>query len=170
MFQYWSMQVAAWHRFPYHRPMSARWGSRIRTVFLAGLGVLLVPFSTSGHHATAVDYDISRTIVLKGRIAQVDWFNPHIHVYVDVKVDSHEETWSVEFPSPGATIVAGLSKQQLAPGTDLTFEAYPSRDDLRMSRSASNGRSNAQHDPLHFACARTIRLSDGSRYVFVVGI
>jgi hypothetical protein len=164
------MPVAARVRFPYDRPMNTRWGSRIRTVFLAGLGVLFAPFSTPGHHATAVDYDISKTVVLKGRIARVDWFNPHIHVYLDVKVDSHDETWSVEFPSPGATIVAGLSKQQLGPGTELTFEGYPSRDDLRMSRSASNSRPDPQHDPQHFACARTITLSDGSRYAFVLGI
>jgi Family of unknown function (DUF6152) len=124
------------------------------------LGVLFAPSSVSAHHATAAEYDISKTVVLKGTITRIDWFNPHIHVYIDVKADSrHEETWAVEFPSPGATIVAGLSRQLLMPGTVLTLEGYPGKADFHPEAA-----------PHHFACAKGITLSDGSHFGFVVGI
>jgi hypothetical protein len=111
------------------------------------------------HHATAAQYDVSTTMTLKGTISRIDWTNPHIHVYVDVKMENgNSESWIVEFPSPGAIIVAGLSKQLLVPGTPLTLEAYPSKP--------STDRNKVQRN----ACAKAITLSDGSRFAFVVGI
>lgn len=96
---------------------------------------------------------------MKGSIARVEWANPHIHVYVDVKLeDGSVENWNVEFPAPGAAVVAGLSKALLAPGTMLTFEGYPSRPPVAGSR------------PAHSACAKSITFSDGSRFGFTVGI
>jgi Family of unknown function (DUF6152) len=114
----------------------------------------------SGHHATAAEYDISKTVVVKGTIMRVDWSNPHIHIYIDVKVDGrHEEHWAVEFPAPGATIVAGLSRQLLMPGTVLTFEGYPGKPDFHPEPAQD-----------HFACAKAVTLSDGSHFGLVVGI
>ena|SRR5262249_3312819 len=111
------------------------------------------------HHATAVQYDVSNTITLKGTITRVDWTNPHVHVYFDVKMENgNSEIWTVEFPSPGAIIVAGLSRKLLAPGTLLTLEGYPSKS------------SPGPNKVLRSACAKAIALSDGSRFAFVVGI
>jgi hypothetical protein len=115
--------------------------------------------SALGHHAAAAQYDVSTTITLKGAVTRIEWTNPHIHIYVDVKTeDSNAETWAVEFPAPGAAIVAGLSKQLLAAGTVITFEAYPAKPPADHSK------------PQRAACAKAITLSDGSRLTFVVGI
>lgn len=129
-------------------------------VITAVLGILLlVPSVASAHHATAVEYDVSGTVTLKGVITRIEWGNPHIHVYIDVKnEDGSLDNWIVEFPSPGATIVAGLSRRLLAPGITLSFDAYPSKP--------SGNRSKSQRS----ACAKSIMLSDGSRFTFVVGI
>jgi uncharacterized protein DUF6152 len=125
-------------------------------LFLVVLCLFVLP--VSAHHATAAQYDVSTTIILKGTITRVDWANPHIHVYIEVKIeDGNSETWTVEFPSPGAIIVAGLSRQLLTPGTPLTLEGYPSKpSDLKRVQ--------------HSACAKAITLSDGNRFAFVVGI
>lgn len=121
--------------------------------------VCLVLPASPVHHATAAQYDVSGTVTLKGVITRIEWSNPHIHVYIDVKKeDGSSDNWSVEFPAPGATVVAGLSRKLLAPGTPLTFEAYPAKPSADPSR---NSRS---------ACAKSIVLSDGSRFTFVVGI
>ena len=134
----------------------------VKTLALsAALGLLLslLPSAASAHHATAVDYDVSGTVALKGVITRVEWSNPHIHVYIGVKNEGGGlDNWTVEFPSPGATIVAGLSRRLLAPGTTLTFDAYPAKPSADHSR---NQRS---------ACAKSVALSDGSRFTFVVGI
>jgi hypothetical protein len=123
------------------------------------VALILFVLPVWAHHATAAQYDVSTTITLKGTISRIDWTNPHIHVYIDVKMENgNSESWTVEFPSPGAIIVAGLSKQLLVPGTPLTLEAYlskPSVDHNKVQRAA---------------CAKAITLVDGSRFAFVVGI
>ena len=122
-------------------------------------GILFLCPAAPAHHATAAQYDVSRMVVLKGVITRADWVNPHMRVYIDVKNENgNSDAWTVEFPSPGAAVVAGLSKQLLAVGTTLTVEAYPAKsrpDQATSSRSA---------------CAKAMTLSDGSHFAFVVGI
>jgi hypothetical protein len=125
----------------------------------AAIALFPVSLTAFAHHATAAQYDVSMVIKLKGVITRIEWSNPHAHVYVDVKTeDGGSENWALEFPSPGAIVVAGLSKQLLAPGTILTFEAYPAR--------AAAGAAKPQRS----ACVKAITLGDGSRVAFVVGI
>jgi len=130
--------------------------------------VALSVLSASAHHATAAEYDISKTVTWKGTITRVDWVNPHIHVYIETKERGVAQLWDVEFPSPGGTIVAGLSKQTLATGVVLTFEGYLGKPDFRPIP-----RKNSSPDrpvlPQRFACATGITFSDGSHVKFVVG-
>jgi len=125
---------------------------------IAGI-FFLVGSAASAHHATAAQYDVSTVVILKGVITRADWVNPHMRVYIDVKNGSgNSDSWTVEFPSPGAAVVAGLSKQLLAVGTTLTVEAYPAK-------------SAPDHAvPLRSACAKAMTLSEGSHFAFVVGI
>jgi hypothetical protein len=131
---------------------------RISTV-AAAFTLFVCAVAASAHHATAVQYDVSTTTTLKGVIIRVQWANPHTHVYVEVKKENDDsEVWTVEFPSPGALIVAGLSKQLLTAGTPLTIEGYlskPGTDHSAKTRAA---------------CAKAVTLSDGNRFTFVVGI
>jgi hypothetical protein len=121
------------------------------------LALLIMSISLLAHHATAAQYDVSRTVTLKGKIRQVDWSNPHIHVHLSVKIkEGHEEEWILEFPAPGAAIVAGLSKERLAPEAVLTVEAYPSKTPAREGQE--------------FGCAKAVTLADGTHLKFVVGI
>jgi hypothetical protein len=111
-----------------------------------------------GHHATAAQYDISRTVTLKGVVSKLDWANPHAHLRLDVKnARGQDEHWDVELGSPGAVIVSGLSKAILMPGATLTVVGYPGK---------SNGSSGASPA----LCARKLTLADGSTAEFVVGI
>jgi hypothetical protein len=129
----------------------------VRNLHLACCAVFalaLLPLSASAHHATAVEFDVSKTVTIAGAITRLDWANPHIHVYMDVTAhDDAKVNWAVEFPSPGALSVAGLSKNSLLPGTKVILEGYLSKD-----------------KPERVACAKAITLSDGSHVEFVVGI
>jgi len=132
--------------------------------------VLLAP-SAGAHHATATEYDISKTVTLQGTITRVEWANPHIHVYLEIKTArGATQVWDVEFPSPGGAIVVGLSKQALARGAVLTFEGYPSKPDFRPSPPKNSSPDERPVAPQHFACATGITLSGGDRFTFVVGI
>jgi len=132
--------------------------------------LFLMPLSATAHHATATEYDIAKTIVLTGTILQVDWANPHMHVYLEVKSGKGApQVWDVEFPSPGAATVAGLSRALLAPGTVLHAEAFASKPDFHPP-ARNKGKAATPPSPEWFACATAVTLPDGSRATFVVGI
>jgi len=127
----------------------------LRYIFMA----LLVTLLTSGksvvwaHHATAAQYDISRMVTLTGVISKLDWANPHVHAFVDVKrADGVLESWDAELASPGGIIVAGLSKETLKPGATLTLKGYPGN---RADRTI---------------CVTRVKMPDGMTATFTVGI
>ena len=113
------------------------------------------------HHATALQYDISKTVRLKGVVSKLDWANPHAHLHLDVKdADGNAEHWDVELGSPGAVIVSGLSRPVLSPGVTVTVVGYPGKAGSVTGPSGSEA-------PL---CATKVTLSDGTTAEFVVGI
>ena len=113
------------------------------------------------HHATAAEYDVSKTVTVKGTVTHVEWSNPHIHVFIEVKPQGGgTQTWDVEFPAPGAAIVAGVSKELLTPKAVLTIEGFPGKPDFH-PKSVKPANS--------FACAKSATFADGSRVVFTVG-
>jgi hypothetical protein len=111
-----------------------------------------------GHHAAATQFDTSKTVKLKGIVSKLDWANPHAHIYIDVRNDSGlAEHWNVELGSPGAIIVAGLSRDRLGPGTTLTITGYP-------------GKNNGATSTTLAVCATQVTLADGTIATFVVGV
>ena len=117
---------------------------KLKYVFLALIVTALPGFA---HHATATQYDVSRTISLTGVISKLEWSNPHVHAVIDVQ----KVHWDVELASPGGVIVAGLSRDQLKPGTDLTVTGYP-------------GKAN------NTLCAVKLKTGAGAVVTFTVGI
>ena len=146
--------------------MRSRAVSHSLRIALVMLGISSL--QVSAHHATALEYDISKTVTLKGKIKRLDWANPHIHFFLDVKPQrGAAQEWDVEFPSPGGTIVSGLSKEVLANGAEFTFEGYVSKPEFRPRK---NSTLQGLPSPSHFACATGITLSNGHQFKFVVGI
>lgn len=142
-----------------------------RGLFIAFILFCFSYSPVAAHHATATEYDITKTVKLKGKISRVDWANPHIHVYVEVRPErGAAQEWDVEFPSPGGAIVMGLSKEALATGVVLTFEGYVSKPDFRPTPRRNSSLQAPLPSPDHFACATGISLSSGSQFRFVVGV
>jgi hypothetical protein len=123
---------------------------------------LFVPASASAHHATAIQYDISRTVEFKGKISKLDWANPHVHVHIDVQVSKDlKENWDTEFLSPGSVIVSGLSRELLKPGEAIVVKGYPSKVPVGKDTPGSTNRK---------VCVTDVTLSDGTHVTFGVGI
>ncbi|HYR84395.1 MAG TPA: DUF6152 family protein [Terriglobia bacterium] len=94
--------------------------------------VLLMAASTLfAHHSVAGQFDTSKTLTLKGSISKVEWINPHIYVYLDVKeADGTVATWALETLPTAMLRKAGLSKETVMgqPGETVTVVANPARD------------------------------------------
>jgi Family of unknown function (DUF6152) len=100
--------------------------------FLAVLTVLLVAVSAAfAHHSVSGQFDTSKILTLKGSISKVQWMNPHIYVYLDVKEeDGTVSTWALETLPTAMMRKAGLSKESMmgSPGELVTVTVVPARD------------------------------------------
>src|ERR1700747_1468630 len=62
----------------------------------AAPAALLCALPLLAHHSFSAEFDAGKTVTLHGVISKVDWINPHIFIYVDVKDDAGKTTtWAL---------------------------------------------------------------------------
>jgi hypothetical protein len=122
--------------------------------FLAGLVERAAPFALLllatapifGHHSVSAEFDVNRQITYAGVITRVEWSNPHIYFYVDVKDASQKVTnWAFEGAGPNTLARMGWLRDTLKVGDRVTVMAFPARDGANV------------------ASAREIRLANGRK-------
>jgi hypothetical protein len=103
---------------------------RFLGVALAVAAVLATASVLSAHHSVAGQFDESKSVTLKGVISKVDWVNPHIYLYIDVKTDAETVTWSLGTVPTAMARRAGLTKESIAGkvGEVVTIDCIPARD------------------------------------------
>lgn len=90
---------------------------------------LLCAAQARAHHSLAGEFDPKTTFDLTGTVTKVEWYNPHIWLYLDVKgEDGKVQPWQCEMGSPNQMIRNGWKKEDLPVGTVITAQANPSRD------------------------------------------
>ncbi len=96
---------------------------------LAASAALFCAWPLAAHHAVSAEFDASKVVTLKGVVSKVDWVNPHIFIYVDVKDDSGKvTTWRLQSVPPMFFKGSGLTKDKLLDGSETTVTAYPAKD------------------------------------------
>ena len=100
-----------------------------RRLLLAAAAALSFALPLAAHHAVSAEFNSDKVITLKGVVSKVDWVNPHIFVYLDVKDDSGKvTTWRLQSLPPMFFKGSGLSKDKLMDGSEATINAYPAKD------------------------------------------
>ena len=116
-----------------------------------GIGILVSSVVASAgtvlaHHSFAAQYDRDKPVTLKGTVTKVEWANPHIYFYVDVKdASGRVVNWAIEGGTPNSLRRSGWGKESLKVGDMVTVNG---------SR-AKNG--------TNLANMRTVVLADGRR-------
>jgi len=81
------------------------------------------------HHSFAAEYDSTKPIELKGTVTKVEWANPHIYYYVDVKdKDGKVINYAVEGGTPGQLYRQGWKKDSLKVGDVVTVSGFRAKD------------------------------------------
>jgi hypothetical protein len=113
---------------------------------VCGAGLLMSALPVFAHHSFAAEYDSSKPIELKGRVAKVEWTNPHARFYIDVKdANGKVTTWNFELASPNVLSRNGWTRHSLNEGDEITVQGS-------MAKDGSN-----------LANARTVTLASGKK-------
>jgi hypothetical protein len=96
--------------------------------FLVGLSLLFVPTAMLAHHALQAQFDTKQTITLTGAVTKMDWSNPHIRLYIQVKDPKNTATWELYMGSPNLQMMKGLKIDTYRQGDHVKVDAYPARD------------------------------------------
>ena len=102
---------------------------RLPGILMLSCALFMVPGPVTAHHSFASQFDANKKLVLKGTVTRVEWENPHIWFYVDVKDEAGKITnWAIEGGSPNGLLRNGFTKNSLKLGDEITVEAFQAKD------------------------------------------
>src|SRR6188768_92612 len=99
----------------------------------ASIGVallaLLAVAPVMAHHSFATEYDNTKPVSVTGVVKKVEWQNPHIWFYVDVKDDSGKvSTWGFSGGPPAFLMRQGIKRDVMKPGDIVKVQGFRARD------------------------------------------
>jgi len=103
---------------------------RLRAFGILGVtSVILAAAPLMAHHSFAAEYDAKKPIELKGTITKVDWMNPHVYFYIDVKDDSGKiSNWAFEMGPPRLLERGGWKKSTMKEGDEVIVSGTLAKD------------------------------------------
>ena len=99
-----------------------------RFVIVALLTAAAAP-TLSAHHSFAAEFDVNKPVTLNGTVTRVEWGNPHIWVYMDVKDERGvAQPWQCEGGAPNTLTRNGWSKDSLKASESITIDGFLAKD------------------------------------------
>src|SRR5213594_4932108 len=119
----------------------------LMAAFVASVCLLWVVAPLGAHHAFSAEYDAQKPISVTGVVKKVEWMNPHIWFYVDVKDENgNVTTWGFSGLPPGMAVRRGFTKETLKVGETVVVQGFRAKD----------GSNNASGNILTFADGRQV--------------
>ena len=111
---------------------------RSKCGLLVGI-VLALGVPAAAHHSWQAEYDATKVVTLKGVVTKIEWTNPHVRIYVDVKDEKGGVVnWDLELQSVNTLTRAGWDRNVIRIGDPLTVEAWVARDGSKRGNAREN--------------------------------
>jgi len=100
----------------------------MQKIFLLSLVLAALP-ALQAHHSFAAEFDTAKPVKMTGVVTKVEWQNPHIWFYIDVKgSDGAVTNWGFSGGAPGQLMRRGITKKVIQEGMTITVEGFRSKD------------------------------------------
>lgn len=103
----------------------------VRAIAAVAAALLLSLTSAAAHHGSA-EYDVTRTVTVRGVVKTFRWVNPHVRVVLTVPAaDGKGEEWDCEGPPLNWAQQQGWTDATLRNGERLALVMYPLKAQAR---------------------------------------
>jgi hypothetical protein len=139
----------------------------LRKTLTAALWIAALTAPVLGHHGFAAYWNGDTMVKIQGTVTKFDWMNPHSYLYLNVKDSSGKvENWAIELYDPRALTRAGLAKDSLKMGDNITVLGFPAKpnvvfDYLEADKNAPSDHAKAKR----FARGKEITFANGKNIV-----
>lgn len=76
------------------------------------------------HHSFAAEYDSKQPVTVKGAVTKIEWMNPHVYFYIDVKDEQMGKVanWAWEMGAPAVIQRNGWTRNSMKIGDLVIVE------------------------------------------------
>jgi len=92
--------------------------------------VLLTSVALSAHHSFEAEFDRSKQVSLTGIVTKVEWSNPHVWFWINVKDEATGKyvNWGCEMGSPNALQRSGWTASTMKEGMIVSLSGSRAKD------------------------------------------
>ena len=107
-------------------------------VFVSAICVLTAAVPLIAHHSFAAEFDASKPVTLTGTVTKVEWSNPHVWFYTDVKDETGKvANYGFEMGSPNGLMRAGWTRNSMKAGDEVTVDGFKARSGRPLGNATS---------------------------------
>ena len=102
----------------------------VRTVAARSSPACSSPGAAVAHHSFSAEFDAAKPIKLTGIVTKVEWTNPHVWFYINVKDEATGEVtnWGAEMGPPHGLQRSGWRRETLKIGESVSVDGFLARN------------------------------------------
>jgi len=112
--------------------------SKLMRIVASAALLMATAVSVSAHHSFSAEFDSKKQVTLEGKVAMMEWVNPHSWLHIDVtKPDGTVERWKIEGGSPSVLFRKGWNRDSLPAGLKIKVVGFQAKDGSLRASSRS---------------------------------
>ena len=108
-------------------------------VFLALAGLVAMVLPAMAHHSFSAEFDNTKQVEKRGYVTKVEWTNPHVWFYINVKDSATGKLtrWGFEMGPPHGLQARGWSRDTMKIGDEVVVNGSLAKDGSNRANARS---------------------------------